>query len=269
MYANRMAVAIKTNGRVLREHKDTVYIKFGSEYSVYMKNLNTVRAMVNVYIDGTNITPRGLVIGAGEEVDLQRSIANGNLNEGNSLKFIERTENVEKHRGVGIEDGLVRIEYQFEREYVAPTYWAKPWDHWDTSNQWTDNGYYGHLPRTKGILRGAGGGGRTSSVGGSSLSSNLNVASASVPLSQSYSNDAGVTVPGSISEQKFVSVSSFPVESEQHVMVIKLLGQTEDNRPIAKPVTVKHKPRCITCGRQNRAHSRFCVECGTSLEVIA
>jgi len=83
MYGNKLAAAIKVNGRVLKEFKDTVYVKFGSEYSVYMKNLNTTRALVNVFIDGTNITPGGLIVNAGQEVDLQRSIANGNLSEGN------------------------------------------------------------------------------------------------------------------------------------------------------------------------------------------
>ena len=43
MYLNKVAVAIKSNGKVLREQGDNVYIPFGSEYSIQVKNLNSVR----------------------------------------------------------------------------------------------------------------------------------------------------------------------------------------------------------------------------------
>jgi hypothetical protein len=65
-----MVATIKANGRILREFKDNVYIPFGSEYSILLKNLHTQRALVNVFIDGTNIVEGGLVLNAGQEVDL-------------------------------------------------------------------------------------------------------------------------------------------------------------------------------------------------------
>ena len=122
MYGNKLAAAIKVNGKVLREFKDTVHIPFGTEYQITIKNLHTQRAVVHVYIDGEDQTPSGLVVNAGASVDLERSIKNGNLTEGNRFKFIERTGAVEAHRGIGIEDGLVRIEYQFELPPVMPNY---------------------------------------------------------------------------------------------------------------------------------------------------
>ena len=82
-------------------------------------------------------------------------------------------------------------------------------------------------------------------------------------------NDVGITVPGSKSEQKFSTVSSFALESEKHSMIIKLLGETEDNKPVVAPVTVKHKPKCVTCGKQNKATAKFCSSCGTALEIFA
>ncbi len=117
MYNSKLVASLKANGKILREFKDTVYIPFGSEYSILIKNLNTVRAIVNVYIDGENAVPGGLVVSPGQEIDLERSIKNGNMTEGNKFKFIERTGNIEQHRGVKLEDGIVRIEYQFEKVY--------------------------------------------------------------------------------------------------------------------------------------------------------
>ena len=52
MYNNQLVASLKANGKILREFKDTVYIPFGSEYSFLLKNLNTTRALVNVFIDG-------------------------------------------------------------------------------------------------------------------------------------------------------------------------------------------------------------------------
>ena len=117
MYGNKLAAAIKVDGKILREFKDTVYIPFGAEYTILVKNLEGRRAVVNVFIDGDNAVPGGLVLGANQEVELERKIVNNNLREGNRFKFIERTENIENGpRGIKLEDGLIRIEYQFEIE---------------------------------------------------------------------------------------------------------------------------------------------------------
>ena len=115
MYNEKLAVAIKSNGKVLREFKDTVYVAFGSEYAITIKNLNTVRALVHVFVDGKNTTPDGLVIGVGQSIDYERSLANGSLTTGNKFKFIERTAGIEQHRGIKLEDGLIRVEFQFEK----------------------------------------------------------------------------------------------------------------------------------------------------------
>jgi membrane protease subunit (stomatin/prohibitin family) len=82
-------------------------------------------------------------------------------------------------------------------------------------------------------------------------------------------NDVGITVPGSKSTQKFSHVTMGVMEAEKHSIVLKLLGETPDNKPVSKPVTVKAKPKCTTCGKMNKAHAKFCVECGTALEIFA
>jgi membrane protease subunit (stomatin/prohibitin family) len=82
-------------------------------------------------------------------------------------------------------------------------------------------------------------------------------------------NDVGITVPGSKSTQKFQTTYMNALESEKHTIVLKLLGETEDNKPVLKPVTTKHKPKCVTCGKQNKATAKFCTECGTALEIFA
>ena len=246
MYESKLAAAIKVNGKILREFKDTVHIPFGSEYTILLKNLNTTRAVVKVFIDGDDTVPGGLVIDPGREVDLERWVKNGNLTEGNRFKFIERTGSVEQHRGIGIEDGLIRVEFQFEQPYrpIVNTPWISA------------SGSNNQIYPQGGILRNstADWAGPAGSV---TCSANYSATSASV-------NDVGITVPGSHSTQKFVTAYVGALESIKHSMVFKLFGGT-----MPKPITVKHKPRCVTCGKQNKATSKFCQECGTALEIFA
>jgi hypothetical protein len=82
-------------------------------------------------------------------------------------------------------------------------------------------------------------------------------------------NDVGITVPGSKSTQAFTTTYMNALEAEKHTIVLKLLGETPDNRPVLQPVSVKMKPKCVTCGKQNKATAKFCVECGTALAIFA
>lgn len=249
MYSNKLAVAIKSaQKRVLREFEDTVYIPFGEEYSIFVKNLNSVRASVNVTVDGEDVADgKSFVVDANGSIDIQRFIKNGNLSEGNRLKFIERTGSVEQYRGIGVEDGLIRVEFQFER---APAYTVFP--------------IHGNL---RGFNDSAGGFMSHSTRCSKSKDVEYSCDTFSVQCSAAPVNDAGVTVPGSISDQQFNEISSFPLEVESHVIVLKLLGQTESNK-VVEPVTVKAKPKCTTCGRMNKATAKFCANCGTSLTIV-
>lgn len=261
MYANKLVASLKANGKILREFKDTVYIPFGSEYSILLKNLDTRKVIVNVYIDNDNMTPNGFVLYGGQEVDLERSIKNNNLNEGNRFKFIERTGAIEKHRGIKLEDGLVRVEYQFEKvipnlqvNYINNNNW---WSNtYSTPGNWTSSAF-------RGTSRGTSSGLSTSNA---LLQNSVESYSTSASCTNaSYTNDVGITVPGSVSNQKFNTASWFATEAEKHSIVLKLLGETPDNKPITQAVTVKNKPKCVTCGKQNKATAKFCTECGTGL----
>jgi hypothetical protein len=86
-----------------------------------------------------------------------------------------------------------------------------------------------------------------------------------VNSAQDLLNDAGITVPGSRSDQKFSTTYVGSLESTKHSMVFKLLG----GEAVKEAVTVKHKLKCVTCGKQNKAHAKYCVECGTALEIFA
>lgn len=301
MYGNKLAAAIKVNGKVLREFKDTVYIPFGAEYTILIKNLHTQRAVINIYIDGDNIVPNGLVLNAGQEVDLERSIKNNNLNEGNRFKFIERTENIENGpRGIKLEDGLIRIEHQFEIPRpvinVSNIFGSNYFPHYPPgvrsseyngvtdkfslkSSGWEGTSATYSQVNVNGALRGvdyskngeAMFASATSAVNNYCAQNNISASVGEIHDGSATMDwcDTGITVPGSKSEQKFQETTTGTLESEKHSMIIRLLGDLGDNKPVTKPVTVKHKPKCVTCGKQNKANAKFCTECGTALEIFA
>jgi hypothetical protein len=299
MYNQKLVASLKANGKILREFKDTVYCPFGAEYSILLKNLNTVRAIVHVYIDGESMIPDGLVLNAGQEVDLERSIKNGNLNEGNRFKFIERTGRVEQHRGVKLEDGIIRIEYQFEMprpviniadkfRYTGiggsstGDYYNQPWYSTTATNTGLSGGTSDRFTLTAsgsisqmnvgGVLRGVDYSKGEATKAAASAAINSVVPQAGElhdGIATMDWNDAGITVPGSKSEQKFQTTYMNALDPQKYTIVLKILGETPDNEPVRKPITTKHKPKCVTCGKQNKATAKFCTECGTALEIFA
>lgn len=266
MYKDKFVLAVKHDGKILREFKGQVYLPFGSEYSLYLKNLNSVRALARIWIDGQLVTDGvDLIVPANGHIDLERFIRNGNLNNGNKFKFIERSGAVEKFRGVGAEDGLIRIEFKFEK--FQPVY------HWTiipcyhnifTTGSGTPYRTINHdntSISTKELI--------SDCCESFSLNNSINCSNTSSEATLSKSvNEAGFTAAGSASAQKFAVGSWFPTEDETHVIVLKLLGQTEKAEVVQRPVTVKVAQKCTSCGRKNKATAKFCAECGTALYII-
>ncbi|MFW6002642.1 MAG: hypothetical protein ACOCQD_04815, partial [archaeon] len=132
-----LVAVVKQNNNNLREYRDSngndiVYIPYGSEYSILLKNLNTVKALATVEVDGREAI-KDLIIHPNRSVELERFFEN-DMNAGHKFKFIEKTDDIKRHRGDKPEDGIVRITYQFESKFnsLDGGYWHKRWPSiWD------------------------------------------------------------------------------------------------------------------------------------------
>lgn len=286
MYNEKLVASIKVKGKILREFKDKVYVPFGAEYSILLKNLNTVRAVVNIFIDGENAVPGGLVLNAGQSVDLERWVKNGNLQEGNCFKFIERTSAIENGpRGIKEEDGLVRIEYQFELPRPILNVLNVRNDPWNRSFGNPSTGDWivpqGTVSTTSfnvgGVLRGAdySKGEQVKSMAATAID-NYCATNSIVSQSECHEGsatmdwcDAGITVPGSRSTQSFQTTTVGALDPTIHNIILHIVGDLGNNKPVEKPVTVKAKQQCETCGHTNKATANFCTKCGTSLKIYA
>ena len=258
VYQNKMVVAVKVDGKILRETGDSVSIPFGSEYSILLKNLNSVRTLVKISIDGVDATDgTELVLEPNSSLDLERFIHNGNLDAGNKFKFIPRSKQIEKHRGIKSDDGLIRVEYKTER--VVPKiepikmWWTwipySPFV-WQEENSWTKP-YYdinGGQQTNKTILRAA-------------------VNTCMMNCSTEPVMNMGITVPGSESSQKFYCTSPFKTHPQSEVIVLRLRGHVA-GEDVQKAVTVNSKPKCSFCGTKNKSSNCCCVQCGAALKLI-
>ena len=284
MYQSKMALAVKANKRVLREFEDAVYIPFGMEYSLMIKNLNSVKALVRVWIDGTDVTDgTSLVVGANQSIDLERFIKNGNMDEGNKFKFIERTAGISAHRGNKIDDGLIRVEFEFAvpqpaTRYLKSTQWPnyQPYPNDDVYRGLVGNAGFGDTTTFSSTDTYASGqlGAAPVASGGTMRSRGTStgfVNQVSTQSAEAYSlpvqGEVGITVAGGVSDQKFTAVAWFPTDGVKHVMVLRVLGEV-GGEPVMAPVTVKTKPICASCGVTNRATAKFCAECGTGLQIV-
>lgn len=253
MYNNKLIACIKVNGQILRENEGIVNLPFGCEYSIFVKNLESVRAQISVSVDGVDATDgTRLIIGPNSQVELERFIRNGNLSEGNRFKFIERSAAVEAHRGIGSDDGIVRLEGWKER---VPQFINAPITRYYRPPHWPPPGPARPMARGRSIVSRPAG----ASMGERRMDS-VNYTSKSV-------NTAGITVAGSASNQQFYSTSGFALEPASTVIVLRLIGQI-GGQFVEEPMTVAYKPQCATCGRTNKANSQFCSQCGTALVLI-
>lgn len=246
MYNNKMVAVIKVDGKILREHDGCVYIPFGSEYEITLKNLHTTSAVVDITIDGKDVLDgSSLVVRPNKDSNIEGFLRGGKVS--HKFKFIEKTEEISEFRGDDISDGLVRISFKFEKPVVIG-------DFFTNSNLWA----YNNRPSFDG--------------------------SSGTPLRSMYceptfgacvdnhttksvsTNDAGITVNGSASDQAFQYASTNPLESVEHSIVLYLKGEYRSG-PVKQPILVQTKLRCDTCGHTSKSKARFCITCGTSLVV--
>ena len=113
-YADNFVVEVKQNGKILRVKNGAVYLPFGSEYSILLKNLNSVRAGIKVSIDGEDVLDNSsLVLDANSDTVLE-GFLRGTVAR-NRFRFINKTQEISDHRGDRADDGLLRVEFAFEK----------------------------------------------------------------------------------------------------------------------------------------------------------
>jgi len=267
MYKNKLICVVKDdNGKILREYDDTVYIPFGNEYKLSLKSLGTKKAVASIKIDGTDVLDGNQIILYPDiETNIERFIINNNFNQGNKFKFIEKTQEISNFRGDKIDDGLIEIKFQFEKDkqsYITPGVPFRMIDssewHWNEKYYYFDNTFDGSTVRGMTLGR--------SLCDSPHCADNIQcstISNAYYASTVEQPND-GITVKGSISNQGFSYGYIGELESTIYTMVIKLKGKTNQTE-VSKPIYLKTNIQCPTCGRKYKTNFKFCPNCGTCL----
>ena len=226
VYNNKFIVAVKHRGKIMREVDDTVYLPFGSDYTLLLKNQNTVKAVADIRIDGMGVLDgNSIIVEPNSTVELEGFMDDSTVR--NKFRFIEKTRKIYDYRGSRIDDGTIRVEYRFEKYKPVPNFYVPTNNHM----------YPSKLNSSKGCVYGA-----------------------------SDLNDNGITVKGEQTRQDFVPGIVNTLEDSSSAITILLKGRkSKTNKIVKKPITVKTKIKCTTCGTKSKSSSKFCRECGAFL----
>jgi hypothetical protein len=279
-YKNHFIAELKSNGQILRIRDGFVTLPFGSEYSLYLKNLNSRKASVTVQIDGEDILDgNSLIIESNTSIELEGFLKNNIAK--NKFKFIKKTQQIIDHRGDKIDDGLIRIEFAFEKEatIIKNIITEHHTYHHNYPYRFCHypDVYYGDTT----LGRGTGETPQYTQSDGSNVvganegnlqSYNCNVKDVSELANMNEINelktpidDLGITVKGSEINQQF-NYAGIGETDPAEVIVIQLRGTSLKGTSVKKPVMAQVKLTCSSCGIKSKSSYKFCPNCGTFLE---
>jgi hypothetical protein len=245
VYMKNFVVAVKVGNKYIRDEEGEVKIPFNSEYKLFLKNMDSRKAVVKVSIDGKQVIESGIVLHGNSSVDLNGNIENGKLK--NCFKFIKVSPEIEEFRGITPEDGLARIEVTWEKKRVEVPYtiYTTRWEYkpWESHPVW-----YDYNTITSGnndlVYRGSGTAGQNYSIN----------------TSVTNSSDLGITVKGEEINQSLNTCFVDTLETDSTVIVLKLIGYDGELK------TSRDKLQCKVCGKINKSKNKFCWGCGSYLE---
>ena len=259
MFKSNMVVSIKSNNKFFKENEDNIHIPFNSEYSIYLKNLESRDAVVNVSIDGKDVLDgKRLIVRANSVLEL-KGFMDGQTAK-NKFKFIKRSKEIEEFRGVTPEDGIISVTFDFEKRKTEYQPYATYFPDW---RWYPSQPYYGN-PITTVTTYGSTTGTYVSSdipVSFTNTAQSRKRSSVSVMAMNSISE--GISVPGNDISQNFGLGYVGNLENNPTTISFKLFGFDVQN--VKQVVFSKDKVQCAICGLENKNNNKFCGRCGTRL----
>lgn len=288
MYRNDFVVVLQDlKGNTLRETREGfIHLPFGTEYKFLFKNKSFRRAVVSLFIDGTDaLGGSQIVVDGNTSTTLERFILDGDNYKGHRFKFVDPKKDPNVQDPDSSQNGVVRIIVQYEK-YEQPTIvirrpWnivvdsdSSRWSCWPTYYTYSAGNTNTNFPDSS-ISFTSMSCSATPTKGGladSSVVSNYcsTVESSGVATAHRHapanidSARPGATVEGSESNQSFYTVSVGTLEDRKHIFEFRLLGRTEEDVPVTvKPTNVVF---CGSCGTKAKWEDNYCKQCGHKLD---
>ena len=256
MYSNKFVVCLLLNGEVQKELANgVVKLPFGSEYALRFRNKHNRRAVVQIYVDGENVSGGGYVIPANDAIDIKR-----HHDKDRAFKFVslDSPDAIEHGKNGPNEDkvkGTIEARFYLEKEKVQPVYpvvidhhhhhhhdhyvptpiypepWPKPWRPYGPWCGETNITYGGSGYATKGgsgLSMNMGGGGSSCSLGGMTKST-LSCGESEMKTS-SFANPAGTFADKS---------ALYSCDSIKHISEADYAARLNESMPLQDGCTVE------------------------------
>lgn len=243
MYKEKFIAVVKNKGKILRDEGGIVRLPFGSIYSILLKNKNSAKAVANVEVDGEDVLQKyGIIIPPNQSVEITGWMRN--MDKTNRFKFIRKTKEIQEFRGDRLDDGIVRIEYTFEKRLAPkPFVIKKPWEvrYKGKDRVWgPDTGFTVPL---------------TSTFSNTTVSYNCSTSL----------KDEGITVKGKEVNQGYCYGSTDSLEDVSNVIIFRLCGISRAGQKVKKVITTRSRVQCNICGRKWKSNVKYCGNCGNYL----
>lgn len=235
MYSFGLVASILHNNQVCHDRPDgSVYLPFGAEYAIRLKNKTDKDALAIIRIDAENVSGGGFVVEEHSTVDIERFV-----DKAHKFKFVPSdcslARYADKFPGNDY-NGVIEIDWYFRKAPQVPIVPYKPW-RYPYTNPWSHpikpEFWYGP---------------------------NSNVLCSSNQWSHPITE--GVTVEGGVSDQNFVDTT---FQKESTIPITMKLILKGKNRGEFVDTTIK-PVYCIQCGAKLiRKTARFCSQCGTKV----
>ena len=255
VYSNNFIVVIKHKGKILRDTNGVVRLPFGSEYSILLKNKDSRTAVANIEIDGEDVMGGHQYIVPGNTTRELKGFLKG-LKATHKFRFIRKTKEIAEFRGDRLDDGLVRVEFKFEKKEETPWVFYPTFDSgFKKSKSSVDNdsssGYYFF------------------SDSSGNFGSDVSFTTTMCNHVATPNLDEGITVKGSKVNQNFQYGNVGALETFSNVIIITLRGSVKEKgkvKKVKRPVLTKTKVQCQVCGRKWKSSLKFCGNCSAALD---
>jgi len=251
MYCEKLVACIKVNGKIIREDGDKVYLPFGCDYSIYLKNLNTTKCKIKIEIDGKDVLDgHSILLDGNNDIEL-KGFLDGNKAK-NKFRFIEKTAEISNFRGDNPEDGLIVITYQFAncKQFITTSNITTNQPQYYNTNHWVDYNYRPPYTTCGSIDDNV----TYCSTVNNNIMSNV----------RGTKSADGITVKGKPVEQNFNEIYDFNHYGEEKRLIIQLFGHRKKKK-VDKIITTQTKIQCENCGRKYKSNKKYCSNCGTCL----
>lgn len=238
MYRKRCVMSVIHNGYPLKEDSGKIFMPFGSDYSIRLKNKHNEACVAKLFIDGVVTNKLGdFIIQPNSSIEIDRFV-DKSLDKGEKFKFVEIS-NKEVDDPTSEENGIVRVEFRLG-EKITNDVWADVHQYFYNTYQYPDNNTIKDFYASD-------------TARNIKYTTNSNSVVCGMSANSCSKKSDGATIRGDESKQNF-SYGFVELSDEVITMELKIAGVVTNNN--------KRDKYCSLCGTNIRSIDRYCFNCG-------